>query len=231
MVAQFVVLALTAAPVLPPPARSTLAEAPEWRRREHRLKVATIAAGAGTAAAILGIFAAVGVMAWAREHGDHDRGVAAGWAMLGLGEVAGLGFATTIGFGATLQSHRGRATELAPPLRPITPMERAEGVYDARRDPAWITRDHALTGWMFGTGVLAGVSAIPAAIFLAADLGGPGECDSCDLESRLPWITTGMLTAAGVVGLAVVGGLRHRHRAPIRRWQLRLGAGGLTLRF
>lgn len=123
--------------------------------------------------------------------------------------------------------------EPASPLRPVTPMERAEGAYDTRRDPAWITRDQTLTGWMVGTGVLAGVSMIPATIFAATDLGGRAVCDTCDVgrPSRLPWITTGALTAVGLVGLAVTGALRHQHRAPLRRWQLRLGAGGLTLRF
>lgn len=151
--------------------------------------------------------------------------------MIGVGEVAAVSFAAMVGFGGALQLHRERAMDRAAPLRRITPLERAEGSYDARRDPAWVTRDQTLTGWMLGAGVLAMVSTIPTVIFLADRTGGD-RCGISDCESpRRLWISTAMLAGAGFVGLAVAGGLRHRHRAPLRKWQLRPGASGLILRF
>ncbi len=222
---------LVSATMSPPEEFLPLSRTPGWKRRDRRLKIGTIATGSATAVAILGVLAAAGVMVWAREHGDIARGEGAGLAMIGVGEVAAVSFAAMVGFGGALQLHRERATDRAAALRRITPLERAEGSYDARRDPAWVTRDQTLTGWMLGAGVLAMMSTIPTAIFLADRTSG-GWCGASDCESpRRLWISTAMLAGAGFVGLAVAGGLRHRHRAPLRKWQLRPGAGGLVIRF
>ena len=103
---------------------------------------------------------------------------------------------------------------------------------DPRMDPRWAARDRMLTRGVIATGVLFGLATIAMSVVIGVQVSAaarsPERCIDCPPTGLLLFVA---VVPPAVVPLAVFGGLRRKHRRPLRAHEASLAGAGFRLRF
>ena len=215
----------------PSPAIEGPAPAPtledRWLRRDRKLKTATFATLGITGASAIGIGVAGGVLnAHDQQTGD---GSSEAKGLVAAGVVFGAALLALSVSGVLWQDHRYKRPES---LEASSQTVSALAIDDPRRSPWWVERDRRLTRGVIGTGVLFGLSLAGLTVSFGL-LFAPSDERNDKASEFLGTVIMAPITAAALIPLAILGGMRRSHREwlPSTKASVSVTPGGFRIAF
>lgn len=106
---------------------------------------------------------------------------------------------------------------------------------DPRTVPGWVARDRRLTRAMIGTLAFACVMGAGLTSMLVLEIvvsrGCGPYCTGSGTLLILGGASFGVAGGVGMIAFSAIAGARSKHRRALQRWEARVAAGGLVLRF